>query len=427
MNNRRDFFKKMSSLMVGSVAFSRLSKKSHAMETFAENLLKTSDDDIFWKIVKEQFPLNKKRIYLNNGTMGPCPYPVMHTVNHSTVHSNVEVSYGGGEIGREKIANFVNAQKEEISLTHNATEGINLVVWGLPLKKGDEVITTTHEHVGMATPLLNRARLHGIVLKPFEPATTAAENLNRIDDLITKKTRAIAVAHITCTNGLVLPAKEISTLAQDKGLFTFFDGAHAPGSILLDMKNIDCDFYAACGHKWLLAPLGTGFMYVKKELLNTLQTYHVGGHAITDGNWELSKKSQAFTDYVDSAHRYDYGTQNPSLPKGMAAAVDFFNTIGVKKAVTRGNELAGYLQKNLMALGDRIEMLTPTEEKSRASMITFRIKDMDYHDFGKLAGKNKFTIRLVWEAQVKGIRVSTHLYNNIDEVDQFVDLVKSII
>jgi cysteine desulfurase/selenocysteine lyase len=281
--------------------------------------------------------------------------------------------------------------------------------------------------VGMATPLLNRARLHGIVLKPFDPASTADENLNRINDLITTKTRAIAVAHITCTTGLVLPAKEISQLGQDKGLFTFFDGAHAPGSVLLDIKDFDCDFYAACGHKWLLAPLGTGFMFVKKDLLDELQTYHVGGHAITDGNWELSQKRQEFTDYVDSAHRYDYGTQNPSLPIGMAAAVDFFNTIGVEKATKRGNELAAYLQKSLIELGDKIEMLTPTEKKSRASIITFKIKNMDYQDVGKIASKNNFTIRLVWEAEVKGIRISTHLYNNQEEVDQFVSMIKSIL
>ena len=427
MSNRRAFFKKMSALFAGSMALSSLSKNSHAMTGFANNLDQTSNDETFWKIVKDQFPINKKRIYLNNGTMGPCPYPVMHTVNEASVHSSVEPSYGGGEIGREKIASFINAQKEEISLTHNATEGINLTIWGLALKKGDEVITTTHEHVGMATPLLNRARLHGIVLKPFIPASTTAENLNRINDLITSKTRAIAVAHITCTNGLVLPAKEISKLAHDKGLFTFFDGAHGPGSIPLDMNELDCDFYAACGHKWLLAPLGTGFLFVKKDLLDKLQTYHVGGHAITDGNWELSHKRQSFTNYVDSAHRYDYGTQNPSLPKGMAAAVDFFNTIGVEKATKRGHELATYLQKSLIELGDRIEMLTPTEEKSRASIITFKIKNMNYQDVGKIASKNNFTIRLVWEAEVKGIRISTHLYNNREEVDQFVSLVKSIL
>jgi len=351
----------------------------------------------------------------------------MDVVNTATIYSNTEASYGGGEVARERIAKFINAKKEEISLTHNATEGINLIVWGLPLKKGDEVILTTHEHVGMATPWLNRAKLHGIVLKPFIPGSTAQENLNRINDLINRKTRVIAVPHITCTNGLVLPAKEISQLAREKGLFSFFDGAHAPGSLVLDMKDVDCDFYAACGHKWLLGPLGTGFMFVKEKLLDVLQTYHVGGHAISDGKWELSEKIQDFTEYVPTAHRYDYGTQNPALHKGLAAATDFFTTIGIQKAVGRGHTLAKYLQDNLLNFGDAIEMLTPTEADSRASMIGFRLKKMDYRDFGKLAHENRFTIRLVWEGTQNCIRISTHLYNSVEEVDRFLELVESVV
>ena len=290
MSKRRSFLKQISSLITGGFVFSSDSFKSTLYRNFKTQLAQASTEDQFWHFVREQFPLTKNRTYLNNGTMGPCPHSVMDVVNTATIYSNTEASYGGGEVARERIAKFINAKKEEISLTHNATEGINLIVWGLPLKKGDEVILTTHEHVGMATPWLNRAKLHGIVLKPFIPGSTAQENLNRINDLINRKTRVIAVPHITCTNGLVLPAKEISQLAREKGLFSFFDGAHAPGSLVLDMKDVDCDFYAACGHKWLLGPLGTGFMFVKEKLLDVLQTYHVGGHAISDGKWRRKSR-----------------------------------------------------------------------------------------------------------------------------------------
>ncbi len=426
MSQRRSFLRQLSGLFAGGFVMSSNSLRPNSGSNLKTQLARVSTGEQFWRFVRQQFPLTEKKTYLNNGTMGPCPHSVMEVVNTATVYSNTEASYGGGEVAREHIAKFIHAKKEEISLTHNATEGINLIVWGLPLKKGDEVILTTHEHVGMATPWLNRAKLHGIVLKPFVPGSTAHENLNRINDMITRKTRVIAVPHITCTNGLVLPAMEISQLAQDKGLFSFFDGAHAPGSLVLNMNDMNCDFYAACGHKWLLAPLGTGFMYIKEGLLDVLQTFHVGGHAISDGKWELSEKRQDFTEYVPTAHRYDYGTQNPALHKGMASAIEFFNTIGIRKAVNRGNTLAKYLQDNLLKLEDSIEMLTPTEAYSRASMIGFRINKMDYREFGKLAHENRFTIRLVWEGAQNCIRISTHLYNSYQEVDRFLALVKSV-
>src|SRR5207248_996916 len=156
-------------------------------------------------------------------------YPVLSAVAkwHNYIAETGE--YMGSEAAREALPAFIGVKESEISLTHNVTEGINVIAWGLPLKKGDEVIMTTHEHVGNALPWLNRAKLHGIVIRTFQPALTASENLDSIKKLIGKKTRAIAVPHITCTTGLVLPVKEIAALAKEKGLFCFIDGAHGAG------------------------------------------------------------------------------------------------------------------------------------------------------------------------------------------------------
>ena len=181
-------------------------------------------DEPFWKLVRSQFPLTKEITYLNNGTMGVSPYSVIDAVYQKSVNINSRGIYGGGDHECiAALAKFVGADKEEIAFTHNVTEGNNLVAQGLPLKKGDEVIMTTHEHVGGALPWLNRAKHDGILIKVINLGATAAETLLNIEKAITTKTKVFALPHIPCTIGQVLPAKEIAALARSKGIYSFFN------------------------------------------------------------------------------------------------------------------------------------------------------------------------------------------------------------
>jgi L-cysteine/cystine lyase len=422
--SRRRFIRQLSGGVVGTWALTALPADSRARYILADGEKVRPDDEQFWTTVRSQFPLTHDRVYFNNGTMGPSPFPVVEALRNALDTIDTTGEYGGYETARPKIAKFVNVDESEISLTHNVTEGINVVAGGLPLTRGDEVILTTHEHVGNALPWLNRMRLDGVVIKTFTPAMTADENLNRVNDLITPRTRVIAVPHITCTAGLVLPAKEIARLGHDKGLWVFFDGAHGPGTTMLDLKDMGCDFYASCGHKWMCGPKGTGFLYVKKEMLDAVQARWVGGYS--DTGWDVTVAPPEFKGYVPTAHRYDFGTQNAALSIGLAAAVDFLYHIGMENIVRRGSSLARRLQDGLLALGDRVEMLTPTEERSRGFVIGFRLKNMPYDKFGEHAAKKKFRIRLVPESHLNSIRVSTHLYNSPAEVDAFLEAVKEV-
>jgi L-cysteine/cystine lyase len=193
----------------------------------------------------------------------------------------------------------------------------------------------------------------------------------------------------------------------------------------VDLRDIDCDFYASSCHKWMCAPRGTGVLYVKKGLLDTVQTRFVGGY--TDLGWDLTVEPPEFKGYVPTAHRYDYGTQSAPLFIGVAAAVDFLTGIGMEHIGRHGTGLATILQQQLILLGENVEMLTPTEERSRGSMIGFRLKTMPNDKFGELASKNGFRIRLVPESHLNSIRISTHMYNNEEEVSRFVEVVKNAI
>lgn len=422
---RRNFLKLAGTSILGAVALPSFADDFQSMEAIRmpEPAL-VSDDEKYWKQIRQFFPLSTDKIYLNNGTMGPSPYPVIETVHRYMRDADENGTYGGWEKTAEKLAGFVGAHADEIALTHNVTEGINIVCWGLPLKKGDEVIMTTHEHVGNAAPWLNRAKLHGIVIKTFTPAPTAAETMQRIHDLINKKTRALAIPHIPCTQGQILPAKEMCTLAREKGIFSFIDGAHGPGMMPVDLHDMGCDFYASCCHKWMLGPKGTGFLYVRKELLDTLQTLMVGGSGLQD--WNMATTPLLFKGYAPDAKRYYYGTQNLSLYKGVEAAIDFIQAIGQDKIEARIKGFAAYFQEELLKLGDKVDILTPVEAISRGSVIGFRVKSTPFGKVSELAGEKKIRIRGVAENGLNSNRASFHIYNNKEEIDKLLEVIRGI-
>lgn len=380
-------------------------------------------DEAFWKLVRSQFPLSQDLTYLNNGTMGVSPYAVLDAVYQKSVQINSKGQYGGGDHeAMRALAGFTGTLEEELAFTHNVTEGNNLVAQGLPLKKGDEVIMSVHEHVGGALPWLNRARHDGIVIRTVDFGETAMETLTRVEEAITRKTRVIALPHIPCTIGQVLPVKEISILARSKGIWSFFDGAHGPGMLQLDLHEMGCDFYSSCCHKWMLGPKGTGFLYVKKDNLDVLKPIMVG--AYSDTGWDMLSEPPSMKGYAPSAHRFCYGTQSAELYAGIEAAVKFHETIGRQVIETRVRYLTEYLRNKLKKISGNVELVTPEETRSRAAVTAFRLKNMSMQVFQERAVKENFVIRTVPENNVNCIRVSTHMYNQISELDRFAELVK---
>lgn len=420
MKSRREFLQKLS---IGALAPSLVGVKSNSNSQNQINHLLKGDD--FWDNVREQFPLTKNRVYLNNGTFGPSPTPVLDALKNSFDESNTIGEYGHINPLRGKLAEFVGIKESEISLTHNTTEGINIMVWGLSLKAGDEVIITYHEHAGNAIPWLNRAKLHGIVLIPFEPALTQSENLDLIKKLVTPRTKVIAVPHVTCTTGLVLPIKEISEFAKSKGIFTAIDGAHGAGTFDLNLKELGADFYASSYHKWVLGPNGVGFLYVKEELLDQLQAYQVG--AYSESGYDLYKKPLELHGYVPTAHRYDYGSQSLPMIKGVLAATAFHSEIGRQKIELRICELNQYLFDGLSEMKNQLNILTPSELESRICMVAFRPKNKDYQEAYQEISQEGFRIRVVPEGGINAIRISTHIYNSKSEIDSLLTVVQKVL
>jgi len=418
MANRRDFIKN-SLLAAGAIGIASQANGFNLDHSIPMPSEDKPINEAYWKLIRAQFPLSNSKIYLNNGTMGPSPYPVIHEVQQEMMDIDSSGRYGGHEDTAIKaLAEFLNTKTEEITLTRNVTEGINIACWGFNLKAGDEVIMTGHEHVGHATPWLNRAKLDGIVIKLLKIGKTAEETLQNLNAVITKKTKVISVPHIPCTIGVVLPVKAICDIAKQRGIISFLDGAHPPGMLVLDIKAIGCDVYAGCCHKWMLGPKGTGFLYVSEAFRDKLQVYYGGGGF--DTGWDILSQPPSLKGYVNNGHRYYYGTQNAALFKGIAKAIEFQNKIGREQIENRVKQLANYLQEQLIGLGKGIEMLTPTESISKGAQIAFKLTEKDTQKLHGFCQEKKIITRFVPENNINCLRVSTHIYNSYTDIDAFL-------
>ena len=413
MTNRKEFLASLVAISIGTLV---TGKPKNGMPNVGD---KMNGPVVSWESIPSFFRLQKGRTFLNNGTMGLCPNPVLKATSDSLNNSSEKAVYGGGKKELvKKIASFIGALEEEIALTHNVTEGNNIACWGLPLQKGDEVIITDQEHVGNALTWLNRAKLEGIVIKRIDILCSAEEILERINKAIGPKTRAITIPHIPCTTGQVNPIKEICSLARNKGIYSVVDGAHGPGMLNIDVKSIDCDVYVSCGHKWMLGPAGTGFFYIKRENLDVFQTKFVGAYC--DTGWDINAGIKG---YNTTAHRYYYGTQSAALYDGLSAAIDFQNALGKDKIEKHALELSTYLKNGLLELENKLSISTPLD-MHKGGIIGFKFKEKDSSKFVNVLRKQNIILRYVAESSLNSIRVSTHLYNTKEQIDLLLNEIR---
>lgn len=380
-------------------------------------------DERFWAWVRKQFPLTEDRIYLNNGSLGPSPYVAIDAVQRKISElERVSESGHSEELWysiKEGAAKILGGTAGEIAYTRNATEGINIVCNGLPLKGGDEVITSTHEHVGNTITWLARQKREGIIVRVFEPSTDSAqENLDRIERLITKKTRALSIPHVTTTTGQILPVKAIGQLAAKHRLWYFVDGAQSAGMMPVNVSEIGCHAFATSGHKWLLGPKGTGLLYVRNDMLEVVEAKWVGAYS-NSGNFDLHTGEFHLH---PTAQRYEYGTVNVPLFVGLGASVEFLLGIGLRQVWQRDFALATALKNGFDELG--VEVLSPHHPDEHSSMITFRIKNVDRGTLQSFLARNfKLRTRGIYEGGLNAVRISFHIYNSFQEVDKILEAV----
>ena len=377
-----------------------------------------------WEEIRGQYDLWDARTYLNTGGLGPSPRPVLDRFREvmDDLQLRSETGHNLIEAAREPVARFFGASEEEIAFTRNATEGNAIVASGLALKAGDEIIIDAHAHPGGAIPWLNRWKQDGIVVRTFDPSgTDAAGIVSRMEDLITSRTRAIQVSHVTAPTGILLPVVEIADLARRHGCWFHIDGAQSAGMMPIDLHAIGCDSWATSGHKWLGAPHGTGILFIRRDGLDRIRPTEVG--AYSDAGYALPDQ----LNYIQSARRHESGTRNAPLVEGLRSACAFMDTIGMHQVRNRGLALTARLRKGLSALDD-VDILTPPATEMHGSILTFRSPAVPFRDlYRHLTQEHRLRIRIVTEVDLNAVRISLHVFNSEADVDRVVEGVRAAI
>ena len=424
MNQRRSFLKTAGLAAISAPFISFETKTNWSLDVLNKNFSNTDD---YWKMIRKQFPLKEGQTYFNNGTMGPTSGYVIDTMINHMLHYNKEaatIDYKNGsgpellsgyfpyEDLRRKLGKIINCNFKEISLTQNATFGMNYVGMGLDLKAGDELLNTNQEHGGGFGAWQTLAKRKGCIYKQATmpvPANDPQEIFDAIFKEVTPKTKVIAIPHIVSVYGTVMPVKEICVEARKRGIFTILDGAQCVGQIDVDVKDIGCDAYYSSLHKWLLAPPGSGILYVDKDVVSNIWP------TIASYNWD-NQDDHGF-------RLMQNGTGNPALLAGYDAAVDFFNTIGKDRWIGRIKELGSYLRKGLKEM-PHVTISSSTNEDMAAGITTYAVKGFTGPELQKtMWERERLQPRSVGNEL---LRHSVHIYNSKEEINMALDVIKKL-
>jgi selenocysteine lyase/cysteine desulfurase len=420
MLGRRDFIQRAA---VATALFGI--PKAQAQEAFGRGpdvlpplKLMETDPDRYWSELRRQWILASDRINLNCGQIGCTPLPVLramidHLLYAESYREPERGAWGYEEVPRARevrdaLASFLHCQRDELALTRNATEGNNIVCNGLDLKAGDEVLLTDQEHVGGKCPWEQKAARYGIklnVVKLPQPPASADEIVKLFEKALTPKTRVILFSHITAPTGLILPAKAICKLARSRDVLTHIDGAHAIGQIPLDLHDLGCDFYATSPHKWLMAPKGTGLLYVRAAHLDRLWV------TTASGEWRNYKlKALRFS---------NLGTSNLTILVGLKAALDFFRAIGPQFIYARIHEQARKVRDRLKDY-PQVHVINASEDEFYGGMVSFRPAKGNLDGVVKACAARRIRIG----NDTGAIRISTHIHTQQTELNSFFDAVE---
>lgn len=385
------------------------------LKLFPDAVLYHNDPDAYWAEIRKKFLIPRDEVYLNNGTVGSSPMPVLQAVfdGYHTLEKMADADpedypiwgYAAWNQFRDPLASFVGCARDNIALVRNSTEANSYLANGIDMKPGEEVLMTDQEHPGGEQPWQLKAKRYGIVVKKIalpKPVTDASQVLNLFSDAITDRTRVIFFSHITTSTGVVLPAKAICALARSKGVLSFVDGAHVTGMMRLNVTDLGCDAYSSSPHKWLQAPKGTGFLYIRDDVMD-----RIWNTIVTEGWEEPQLKAERFQ---------RIGSSNVPSLWGLKAAIEFASTIGIDRIEKRHRELCDYIHGEMTKRG--AESWTSPDPALRCAIATVNVPPVIRKDLETwLWQKHKIRIR---GGEPSRLRLSTPYYLQRSEIDRFL-------
>lgn len=374
------------------------------------------DDEAFWDVVREGFLIPDDRIYLNNGTLGAPPAVVVAAVQeHERRVAETFPPRLSWEDLKEGLAVLLDGDADGFVFPRNTTEAMSFVSLGLDLRRGDEIVTTDHEHIGGLMPwrsIAQRRGLEVVVASLPVPAETSEALLEAVWERVTPRTRVVSVSHVTFTNGTRFPVEALAQRCREAGIVSVIDGAHPPGMTEVSLRGIGADFYASSPHKWLLAPRGTGLLYLAEKWRTELWP------TVASGGWD---------DRSLGAHRLNHmGTLDESRLAGLLAATQFHRSVRADRVAARVEYLGQRLLAGLRQISGS-QVFSPESVQLRAGMVSFSLDGVSSLDLQRhLAQTANARTRVIGEYDLGWMRVSTHVYNAPSHVDRVLEVLHQV-
>ena len=377
-------------------------------------------DEDYWATIQQAFSVTRGIVNLNNGGVSPSPRIVTEAFvrytwqqEDATAYTMWQILEPQSETIRTGLAEIFGCDREEIAITRNASESLEILLMGLDLKSGDEILTTTQDYPRMITTLKQRELREGLKLNlikiPLAPAN--------VDDIaaaferaVTPKTKLILVSHQINLTGQINPVKKVCEMARSKGIETIVDGAHSFAQFDFKRDDLQCDYFGSSLHKWIYAPKGTGLLYVKKDKIPKV--------------WPLMAAEDK--QKTDIRKYEEIGTHSAAMRLAIGEAILFHNAIGGKRKEERLRFLSRYWMNNLKSV-PKVGFNTSFEPKQSCAIANFKVDGIDPVQLGSyLMSRHKIFTTPIVHDEFSGIRITPNVYTTLWELDRFCNVVSDV-
>lgn len=377
-------------------------------------------DEDFWAVIQQSFSVTRGIVNLNNGGVSPSPRVVTEAFvrytwqqEDATAYTMWQLLEPQSETIRTGLAEIFGCSAEEIAITRNASESLEILLMGLDLKSGDEIVTSTQDYPRMLTTLRQREMREGLKLSLVK-VPVAPKDINDLatpfERAVTPKTKLILVSHQINLTGQIMPVRKVCEMARARGIETIVDGAHSFGQFAFKRDDLQCDYFGTSLHKWLYAPKGTGMLYVRKEKIPKV--------------WALMASENQNKNDIRKFE--EIGTHSAAMRLAIGEAVLYQNAIGAERKEARLRYLSRYWMNRLKDV-PRVGFNTSFDPAQSCAIGNFRIEGISPTDIGAyLMAKHKiFTTPIVHE-EFTGIRITPNVYTTLWELDRFCEVVEKI-
>jgi isopenicillin-N epimerase len=378
-------------------------------------------DEDYWRDIQQAFTVDRSLVNLNNGGVSPSPRVVQEAMrrhlelsNQAPVYTMWQLLEPQVESVRARLATTFGCDPEELAITRNASESLETCILGLDLKAGDEVLTTNQDYPRMLTTWRQRERRDGVVLRTISfpvPPPSLDDVVERFRRAITPRTRVIMLCHVTNLTGQILPVREVCRLGREKGIEVVVDGAHAFAHFPFKRDDLDCDYYGTSLHKWLLAPHGTGFLYVRRAKIRSL--------------WPLMAAPPEMDDNVRKFE--EIGTHPAANHNAIAEALTFHEGIGGERKAARLRYLRDRWMDRLRGRPG-IRLLTSTDPAMSCGLALVSLEGVPPDKLvAHLWSRRRIIVTPIVHPEFQGLRVTPNVYTTLDEVDVFSSEMERVI